>query len=248
MDDIFATAAQPAYTVRGNLMSPMHLTRKQLGLIVGSLLVIPNHGSEGVAGPSFYLSEVPDYQWHAGCFGTATGNLIGFWDRHGFSDFYKGPTNKGLAPLNSNGSNAGINALWASEEGVDGRPSDKPGHMDDYYIEYENPSPDPYTLLRRKEHTPDCIGDFIGVNQDKWKDLNRECDGNIDGYSFVFWDYSGAKRGNFSPSSDDGKSIPDIQSGLRDWAAFCGYAADSFTQLSDFNPSISPPQASPSRI
>ncbi len=241
MIDIFATAAQPAYTARENLMSLMHLNQKQLGLILGSFLALPSHGSQGVAGSSFYLTEVPDYHWHAGCFGTASGNLIGFWDRHGFSDFYKGSTNKGLAPLNSNGSNVGINALWASQKGVDGRPGDKPGHMDDYYLDYEDTSPDPYTLLQRPEHAPDSIGDFIGLNQDKWQDLNGECDGNIDGYSFVFWDYSGAKRVNFTPSSDEGTPISDVQSGLRDWAGFCGYAAETFTQLSDFNPSIPSP-------
>ncbi len=216
----------------------MHQNQLRRALFAGCLLTLQHLVSTGFAASSFYLSEVPDYQWHAGCFGTATGNLIGFWDRHGFSDFYKGPTNKGLAPLNSNASNAGINALWASEKGVDGRPKDRPGHMDDYYVEYEDPSPDPFVLSRRTEHTPDCIGDFIGLNQDKWRELNGECDGNIDGYSFVFWDNSGRKRLNFTPRSEDGNAVPDVQSGLRTWAEFCGYAADSFTQLSDFNPSV----------
>ncbi len=215
-------------------------TQQRLGPLLGLVMMLQQLGSQAVAGASYFLSEVPDYQWHAGCFGTATGNLIGFWDRHGFSDFYKGPTNNGLAPLNSNGSNAGINALWASKKGVDGRPKDKPGHMDDYYIDYEDPSPDPYESLRREEHAPDCIGDFIGLNQDKWRALNQECDGNIDGYSFVFWDYSGARRLNFTPNSDEGEPIQDIQSGLRAWADFCGYAAESFTQLSDFNPGVPP--------
>ena len=25
------------------------------------------------------IDDVPDYEWHVGCFGTATGNLMGFW-------------------------------------------------------------------------------------------------------------------------------------------------------------------------
>jgi len=187
---------------------------------------------------SVYLTGVPDYQWYAGCFGTATGNLIGFWDRHGFPNFYQGPTNKGLAPLNSNGPNRDITALWASETGIDGRPFNQPGHMDDYYIDYESASPDPYTLVRRTEHAPDCIGDFIGLNQDKWQNLSSECDGNLDGYSFVFWDYTGRKRTNFNPTDESGRSIPDIQSGLRSWATYKGYHANSFSQLSDFNTSV----------
>ena len=187
---------------------------------------------------SVYLTETPDYQWHAGCFGTASGNLIGFWDRHGFPNFYKGPTNKGVAPLNSVGVNREITALWASEAGIDGRPFNQPGHIDDYYGDYESVAPDPFTLQRREEHTPDCIGDFLGLNQDKWKNLNGECDGNIDGFSFVFWDSSGERRTNYVPIDDSGAVIPDIQGGLRAWTRHCGYDATTITQLADFNPKV----------
>ena len=82
------------------------------------------------------IIDVPDYSWYAGCFGSATGNLTAFWDRNGFPDFYTGPTNGGLAPLNSNGSNAGIRSLWASKAGFDGRPANQPGHIDDYWTYY----------------------------------------------------------------------------------------------------------------
>ena len=40
-----------------------------------------------------YLTGVPDYDWFYGCMGTASGNLMGFWDRHGFPDFYTGKVN-----------------------------------------------------------------------------------------------------------------------------------------------------------
>src|SRR5688572_2650836 len=79
-----------------------------------------------------YILDVPDYDWHAGCFGTATGNLAGYWDRNGFPNFYTGLVGGGLAPLNSFGGNTGIQSLWASQAGQDGRPVSKPGHMDDY--------------------------------------------------------------------------------------------------------------------
>ncbi|HKX63503.1 MAG TPA: hypothetical protein VJS65_16725, partial [Verrucomicrobiae bacterium] len=46
-----------------------------------------------------YLTDVPDYNWYAGCFGTASGNLAGFWDRHGYSNIYTGAVNGGEAPL-----------------------------------------------------------------------------------------------------------------------------------------------------
>src|SRR6266513_340502 len=80
-----------------------------------------------------YLLDVPDYDSYGGSLGTACGNLIGFWDRHGLPNFYTGPTANGLAPLTSVGANAGIHSLWASRAGMDGRPADKPGHIDDYW-------------------------------------------------------------------------------------------------------------------
>lgn len=183
-----------------------------------------------------YLTDVPDYEWHMGCFGTACGNLIGFWDRHGFANYYTGPTAGGVAPLTSFGPNSGIFSLWASQAGIDGRPASLPGHADDYYIDYESTTRDPYLTAGRPEHTPDCIGDFIGLNQWKWNDLAGECRGNIDGFSFNFFDHTGRRRGNFTPTNAAGAAIPDIQSGLRAFSASRGYPADSFSQLTDFNP------------
>lgn len=179
-----------------------------------------------------HLTEVPDYEWHAGCFGTASGNLAGFWDRHGMTNFYAGPTGGGLAPLRTSG---GIQALWASKAGVDGRPLGQFGHMDDYWISYESTAADPYVTAGRPEHTPDCIGDFIGLSQKKWANMAGECDGNIDAFSFVFWDKTGNKRVNYSHTNAN-QYIPDIQSGLKAWAKYRGYEVDTFTQLPSFSP------------
>jgi hypothetical protein len=184
------------------------------------------------------LTEVPDYAWDAGCFGTASGNLMGYWDRHGFPDFYTGPTGGGIAPLTSEGSNQGIKSLWASRAGLDGRPSGQFGHMDDYWTAYENTGPDPYALAGRAEHSPDCIGDFTGLSQNKWTNMDDECDGNIDAFSFVFWESSGKRRTNYSPEPQNGEPVPDIPSGLRAWTAYRGYESDAFSQLAEFNPNV----------
>lgn len=192
-----------------------------------------------MADVNVFLTEVPDYQWHAGCFGTATGNLMGYWDRHGFPDFYTGPTAQGVAPLNSAGGNIGIVSLWASQAGIDGRPIDQPGHQDDYWVHYESTAPDPYLTAGRTEHQPDCIGDFIGLNQQKWKNMNGECDGNIDAYSFVYWDLTGQRRMNYTPSEEAGLPAVDIPSGLRAWTQYRGSQAETFSQLADFHPEIS---------
>jgi hypothetical protein len=191
------------------------------------------------------LTDVPDYSWYAGCFGTASGNLMGYWDRHGFPNFYTGPTNGGEAPLGSDGLNEGVRSLWASRAGFDGRPADQPGHLDDYWenfenftASYESGATDPYVVAGRAEHTADCLGDFIGASQKKWTNLDAECDGNINAFSFNFWDKTGARRENFSPSTQNGQPIRDIQSGWRAWTEFRGNQANVFSQLADFNPTV----------
>lgn len=195
------------------------------------------------AAENVMLTDVPDYAWHAGCFGTATGNLMGYWDRHGLPDMYTGPTAGGIAPLNSFGANSGIQSLWASQTGLDGRPPSKLGHIDDYWqyfdgaTSFESTAPDPYFVAARPEHAPDCLGDFIGQSQRKFQDLDGECTGNIDGYAFNFWDKSGERRTNYQPAIN-GLPVRDIQSGLRAWSEYRGYAADVFSQLSDFNSTI----------
>jgi hypothetical protein len=210
--------------------------RLAAGLTVGG---IP--AGQGLrAAQHVYLTDVPDYEWHAGCFGTATGNLMGFWDRHGFPDFYTGPTAGGEAPLTSQSPHRGIQALWASRAGRDGRPADQPGHEDDYYVDYESTAPDPHVTAGREEHAPDCLGDFIGLSQKKWQDLGGECDGNVDGYCFTYWDPTGARRVNYEPGPEAGLPAVDLASGLRAWTAWRGFEAEVFTQLADFNPQVAP--------
>lgn len=184
------------------------------------------------------LTGVPDYAWYYGCMGTASGNLMGYWDRHGFPEFYTGPCNDGVAPLSTGGANAAIVGFWASKAGVDGRPSNHPGHVDNYYDSFESVAPDPYIVLGRTEHQPDCIGDFIGLSQNRWQNMAGECSGNIDGFSFVCWETNGNRRINFTPSPLAGEPATDIQSGFRAWTQWRGYECEVFTQLVDFNPKV----------
>ena len=188
-----------------------------------------------------FLTEVPDYEWDDACFATASGNLMGFWDRHGLANLYTGPTANGVAPMNSYGSNAGIRSLWISKAGRDGRPAAQFGHRDDYYVGYDTDADDPFRIAGRIEHTPDCIGDFMGLNQKKWINMDGECDGNIDGYVYNYWDKTGVRRWNFQPTPAAGKPGADLQSGLRLFAKYRGYDADTFSQLGDLNPEIKGP-------
>jgi hypothetical protein len=199
-----------------------------LGIFVGGL-------SSTKAVINVYLTGVPDYAWYYGCMGTASGNLMGYWDRHGFPDFYTGPSNGGLAPLSLTG-NTGVISLWASKAGLDGRLSNNPGHVDDYYVAFENTGTDPYVTAGRTEHTPDSLCDFLGLSQWKWMNENNECNGNIDGYCFVYWDTNGTRRVNYSPTNSTGAPVVDVQSGLRAWTRYRGYDSSVFSQLTEFNP------------
>jgi len=190
--------------------------------LVLALLAPPHRAGAAI---NIYIRDVPDYGWFYACMGTASGNLMGYWDRHGFPDFYTGTVNGGVAPLNTSGANEPIKAMWASTS-----------HVHDYYLEYEDPNPDPYTKAGRPEHEPDCIGDFIGMDQFKWTNMCNECSGNIDGFCFVSWDPSGEKRINHIPDPAAAEPDVDVQTGLRAWARWRGYDADVFTQLTDFNP------------
>src|SRR5262245_52575975 len=118
----------------GSLVSVVKSSRRSghcltlIGLFVTLSLALKIHAAVNV-----YITDVPDYKWVYGCMATASGNLIGYWDRNGFPDFYTGSVNGGKAPLNASGVNGNITNMWASKAGADGRPSDKPGHVDDYY-------------------------------------------------------------------------------------------------------------------
>lgn len=228
-------------TARGRLF----LRFCRLFSVVASIFGFAGHL---VAEEDVILPGVPDYTWFAGSLSTACGNLAGYWDRHGLSDFYTNSTANGTAPLNSLGNNSGIRSLWASKSGLDGR-SSNPGHIDDYWGAYnlspnglnsfESTASDPYLINGLVEHIPDCIADFIGASQLKWTNMNGECDGNIDGHAFVYWDPSGNRRFNFVPEPEAGTPARDIQSGLKAWTQWRGYDADVFSQLTEFNANVS---------
>jgi hypothetical protein len=129
--------------------------------------------------------------------------------------------------------------------GFDGRPADQPGHAEDYWqlltlydYSYESAATDPYITAGRPEHAPDSICDFMGSSQNKWTDLDGECSGNIDAFTFNFWDKTGGRRLNFTPPFENGEPIRDIQSGWRTWTEYRGNHADVFSQLADFNPNV----------
>ena len=134
------------------------------------------------------LANVPAFDWSFGCSATSAAMMFGYYDNTGYSNMYAGPTNGGVCPLDNSSwpdwwdgsANRHQMPLSATHNGLDGRTMD--GHVDDYWISYGSPGPDPYVTDGRPEHVHgDCTGDFMGTNQ--W------AFGNIDGMT-TFWCYT----------------------------------------------------------
>ena len=58
--------------------------------LIAALAAASISSTTGWAAVNVMLTEVPDYSWQYGCFGTASGNLMGYWDRHGLPNLYTG--------------------------------------------------------------------------------------------------------------------------------------------------------------
>lgn len=114
----------------------------------------------------------PAFSWSFGCAPTAAAMLAGYYDRHGFPNVYRGPTNNGLIPMDNSVwgtmTDAGGDVrdrcpLSATQKGLDGRTTR--GHVDDYWVTYDDNGDDPY-VNNWTEHTySDCTADFMKTNQ-----------------------------------------------------------------------------------
>ncbi len=125
------------------------------------------------------LSDVPAFDWSYGCSATSAAMMAGYYDRHGYPNMYAGPTNGGMSPMDNSVWGSGECPLSATHMGLDGRLVR--GHVDDYWVSYYDPGPDPFVTNGWPEHSPgDCTGDFMKTNQAAF--------GNVDGSTiFYFW-------------------------------------------------------------
>ena len=175
------------------------------------------------------LSDVPSFDWSYGCSATSAAMMFGYYDRTGYDNMYTGPTDGGLCPLSNSvwGSGGMYNEcpLSATHAGVDGRTA--PGHVDDYWISYGSPGPDPWE--GGIEHTHgDCTANFMGTNQ--WKYGGTPPTYNKDGET-IFWYYvDGGKTPDFvletlEPSDRDGGY------GMKLFAESRGYTCSMYNQF-----------------
>ena len=175
----------------------MNFQKKRLALIlclflIFSLAVTLAPRDMHVAGAINILSDVPAFDWSYGCSATSAAMLFGYYDRIGYHNMYTGPTNDGVCPLDNSSwghtdwdsITCGECPLSATHNGIDERAIR--GHVDDYWIDYLEPGPDPW-VDEWAEHTPqDCTGDYMGTSQ--WKYLGVY---NKDGWTIWYWPENG---------------------------------------------------------
>ena len=171
------------------------------------------------------LSNVPAFNWCYGCSATSAAMMMGYYDNTGYSNMYAGPTNGGVCPMDNSVWGPGIVGsdgecpLSATHRGKDGRTIK--GHVDDYWVDYADPGPDPF-IGSWAEHTHgECTGDYMGTNQ--------SLVGNVDGETLFYWYTDGDPLYDFTlyePAQRDGCH------GMRLFAESRGYTVNAnFSQL-----------------
>jgi hypothetical protein len=129
---------------------------------------------------------VPAFTWVFGSSAVSAAMIAGYYDRNGYPNMYTGPTNGGVMPLDnsswptwSDGYKTYPNLpLAASHNGVDGRATR--GSIDDYWVQYESVSLDPYIGNWAQHAWGEAIGDYMKTSQSAY--------GNPDGgTTFYVW-------------------------------------------------------------
>jgi len=176
------------------------------------------------------LNDVPTSGWTYGCSATSAGMIFGYYDRTGYPDMYTGPANGGVAPLTSLGAQCSI---IATRNGFDGRVTN--GHVDDYWISYLSPGPDPWEG-NWPEHTwGECTADYMGTNQWKWDfDGDFVTSSNVDGATTFFLAGGATKLYDYVPRASAGQPRTALTHGLRLFAESRGYdVVENYTQRTD---------------
>lgn len=184
------------------------------------------------------ILPVPTSTWTYGCMATAAGMVFAYYDRNGYPDMYTGPCNGGICPMTNVGQGIydpipGSCSIIATQDGFDGR-SIK-GHVDDYWISYTSPGPDPWESNWTEHTWGGCTADYMGTNQWKWDfDLDESRDHNTDGGTVYFYWGDGSKF--YDPIPDASYGLPQTEAchGMRLFAESRGYTVlTNYNQLID---------------
>ena len=187
------------------------------------------------------LEGVPTSTWTYGCSATSAGMIFGYYDRHGYPNMYTGPTNGGVAPLTNLGQGdtpsspiAGACSIIATQNNFDGRTT--PGHVEDYWIGYNEEGPDPWETSGIQHTWDDCTADFMGTNQWKWDYIGSDyvIDFNVDGSTALFSNSDATKLYDCIPDASAGSPQTELCHGMRLFAESRGYVVtENYTQQVD---------------
>jgi len=162
------------------------------------------------------LANVPAFDWSYGCSPTSAAMISGYYDRTGYSYMYTGPTNGGVMPMDNSAWGAGECPLSATHIGYDGRTIR--GHVEDYWISYGDPGPDPFIIGGWPEHTyGECLADYMGSNQSTY--------GLGDGGTW-FWNYTDGSPLHYWEMPGYGLADYSGMYGIYEFCDARGYAVD----------------------
>jgi hypothetical protein len=238
-----AEAPAPAPSTIGDLLSPEELAG--IGILVQDSPPTPPLGRTRVSvvgefpTSAVLLDGVPTSTWTYGCSATSAGMMFGYYDRHGYPNMYTGPANGGICPLTNLGQGIGSPipgscSIIATEAGFDGRVAR--GHVDDYWIDYGMPGPDPWEGFWTEHAWGGCTADYMGTNQWKydyssWPDPDGMRDANSDGGTILVYNTDGSKLYDFIPPANLGVPPTECCHGLRLFAESRGYTViENYTQ------------------
>lgn len=107
------------------------------------------------------IAGVPDYLWRHGCGPTALGNVIGYYDTHGYNDLIVGDANWQTNDVNQ--------AMASGGDSTNPEPNGSEKHYRDYSCPEDDLTPgmllDEYITQGRNPHPDDCIGDYMKTSQ-----------------------------------------------------------------------------------
>lgn len=141
------------------------------------------------------IAGVPDYLWRHGCGPTAVGNVVGYYDTHGYDDLITGDANSQTNDVNQ--------AMASGGQAGNPNPVGSEKHYEDYARpEDSSPGPlltDDYLIPPgRAAHTNNCIGDY--------QDTSKSTRGNYYGWSWSndigpsFTGYVNQKNASYNPT------------------------------------------------
>jgi hypothetical protein len=145
-----------------------------------------------------FIAGVPGFDWAYGCSPTSAAMAMGYYDRTSYPNMYAGPTNGGVCPIPTTavpvwgstyyGVPPGLQPVWcyecplsATHNTFDGLATD--GHVDDYWIGFGQPGPDPWNASPPEHPHADCTADFMLTSQWSAAD-NASTDGST---RFWYW-------------------------------------------------------------